>query len=195
MIFKKAWILFLALVLLLPLSACSQPLAEEITFDPEDFTLRERNAADPNAAGHQILDLFDSYFTDADYGDAYFDENGRGLHINIVKGSSQRENIARFIALADAELEKNGFPPIQTHEVDFSEQELQAQMDRLSEALQDADIPFNTMLLDVQKNRIGVGFEDISSSYQRRVLRHIQSKYVYFFEDGGWEASIGGNPQ
>lgn len=68
-------------------------------------------------------------------------------------------------------------------------------MDRLSEALQDADIPFNTMLLDVQKNRIGVGFEDISSSYQRRVLRHIQSKYVYFFEDGGWEASIGGNPQ
>ena len=195
MIFKKAWILFLALVLLLPLSACSQPLAEEITFDPEDFTLRERNAADPNAAGHQILDLFDSYFTDADYGGAYFDENGRGLHINIVKGSSQRENIARFIALANAELEKNGFPPIQTHEVDFSEQELQAQMDRLSEALQDADIPFNTMLLDVQKNRIGVGFEDISSSYQRRVLRHIQSKYVYFFEDGGWEASIGGNPQ
>ena len=195
MILKKAWILFLALVLLLPLSACSQPLAEEITFDPEDFTLRERNAADSNAAGHQILDLFDSYFTDADYGGAYFDENGGGLHINIVKGSPQRENIARFIALADAELEKNGFPPIQTHEVDFSEQELQAQMDRLSEALQDADIPFNTMLLDVQKNRIGVGFEDISSSYQRRVLRHIQSKYVYFFEDGGWETGIGGNPR
>ena len=192
---KRFFCLMVSFLFLLPLSACSQPLAEEITFDPEDFTLRERNAADPNAAGHQILDLFDSYFTDADYGGAYFDENGRGLHINIVKGSSQRENIARFIALADAELEKNGFPPIQTHEVDFSEQELQAQMDRLSEALQDADIPFNTMLLDVQKNRIGVGFEDISSSYQRRVLRHIQSKYVYFFEDGGWEASIGGNPQ
>ena len=192
---KRFFCLMVSFLFLLPLSACSQPLAEEITFDPEDFTLRERNAADPNAAGHQILDLFDSYFTDADYGGAYFDENGRGLHINIVKGSSQRENIARFIALANAELEKNGFPPIQTHEVDFSEQELQAQMDRLSEALQDADIPFNTMLLDVQKNRIGVGFEDISSSYQRRVLRHIQSKYVYFFEDGGWEASIGGNPQ
>ena len=192
---KRFFCLMVSFLFLLPLSACSQPLAEEITFDPEDFTLRERNAADPNAAGHQILDLFDSYFTDADYGGAYFDENGGGLPINIVKGSSQRENIARFIALADAELEKNGFPPIQTHEVDFSEQELQAQMDRLSEALQDADIPFNTMLLDVQKNRIGVGFEDISSSYQRRVLRHIQSKYVYFFEDGGWEASIGGNPQ
>ena len=192
---KRFFCLMVSFLFLLPLSACSQPLAEEITFDPEDFTLPERNAADPNAAGHQILDLFDSYFTDADYGGAYFDENGGGLHINIVKGSSQRENIARFIALADAELEKNGFPPIQTHEVDFSEQELQAQMDRLSEALQDADIPFNTMLLDVQKNRIGVGFEDISSSYQRRVLRHIQSKYVYFFEDGGWEASIGGNPQ
>ena len=48
-------------------------------------------------------------------------------------------------------------------------------MDRLSEALQDADIPFNTMLLDVQKNRIGVGFEDISSSYQRLSLIHISA--------------------
>ena len=192
---KRFFCLMVSFLFLLPLSACSQPLAEEITFDPEDFTLRERNAADPNAAGHQILHLFGWCFTEADYRGADFDENGAGLHINILRGSSQRENIARFIALADAELEKNGFPPIQTHEVDFSEQELQAQMDRLSEALQDADIPFNTMLLDVQKNRIGVGFEDISSSYQRRVLRHIQSKYVYFFEDGGWEASIGGNPQ
>ena len=67
---KRFFCLMVSFLFLLPLSACSQPLAEEITFDPEDFTLRERNAADPNAAGHQILDLFDSYFTDADYGGA-----------------------------------------------------------------------------------------------------------------------------
>ena len=177
---KRFFCLMVSFLFLLPLSACSQPLAEEITFDPEDFTLRERNAADPNAAGHQILDLFDSYFTDADYGDAYFDENGRGLHINIVKGSSQRENIARFIALANAELEKNGFPLIQTHEVDFSKKELEEEKNKLEQTLQEQDIPYHLLAVDTQQNRITVGYSDISASYRNKVLRHIDKKYVVF---------------
>ena len=180
MIFKKAWILFLALVLLLPLSACSQPLAEEITFDPEDFALNEAGKTSASAAGHQLLDLFDSYFTDADYGDAYFDENGRGLHINIVKGSSQRENIARFIALANAELEKNGFPLIQTHEVDFSKKELEEEKNKLEQTLQEQDIPYHLLAVDTQQNRITVGYSYISASYRNKVLRYIDKKYVVF---------------
>ena len=177
---KRFFCLMVSFLFLLPLSACSQPLAEEITFDPEDFTLRERNAADPNAAGHQILDLFDSYFTDADYGGAYFDENGRGLHINIVKGSSQRENIARFIALANAELEKNGFPLIQTHEVDFSKKELEEEKNKLEQTLQEQDIPYHLLAVDTQQNRITVGYSDISASYRNKVLRYIDKKYVVF---------------
>ena len=177
---KRFFCLMISFLFLLPLSACSQPLAEEITFDPEDFTLRERNAADPNAAGHQILDLFDSYFTDADYGGAYFDENGGGLHINIVKGSSQRENIARFIALANAELEKNGFPLIQTHEVDFSKKELEEEKNKLEQTLQEQDIPYHLLAVDTQQNRITVGYSDISASYRNKVLRHIDKKYVVF---------------
>ena len=177
---KRFFCLMVSFLFLLPLSACSQPLAEEITFDPEDFTLRERNAADPNAAGHQILDLFDSYFTDADYGGAYFDENGGGLHINIVKGSSQRENIARFIALANAELEKNGFPLIQTHEVDFSKKELEEEKNKLEQTLQEQDIPYHLLAVDTQQNRITVGYSDISASYRNKVLRHIDKKYVVF---------------
>lgn len=165
-------------------------MAEEIQFQADDFVLQGRNTTDQNAAGHFILRLFDTYFTDADYGDAYFGENGKDLHLNLVKGSSQRENIARFVELAEAEFEKNGFSPIQTHEVDFSAQELKNQMNRLGETLQKANIPFYSLSVDVQKNRICVGYEDISPEYQKRVLRHIDKKYVYFSEEGAFHASI-----
>lgn len=191
---KRFFGLAVSFVFLFSFAACSeqsQPLAEGIQFNAEDFVLRGRNTTDQNAAGHFILRLFDTYFTDADYGDAYFGENGKDLHLNLVKGSSQRENIARFVELAEAEFEKNGFSTIQTHEVDFSAQELKNQMNRLSETLKKEQVPFNSVSLDVQQNRIAVGFDDISPEYQRRVLRHIDKKYVIFVQEGDFQASIG----
>jgi len=193
MIFKKIFLISLSLILLLSFSACTQkpqPLADEITFNPNDFVLKDAGKISENAAGHQIIDLFDSYFTDADYGDAYFGENGSGLHLNLVKGSSQRENIARFVELADAELERNGFSPVRTHEVDFSKKELASARDQLAQALQEHDVPYHALALDTQRNRIIVGYSNISASYKSSVLNYIDKKYVIFEKWGEFKTSI-----
>lgn len=193
MIFKKFFLIAISLVLLLSFSACMekpQPLADEITFNPDDFVLKDVGKTSGNAAGHQIIDLFDTYFTSADYGDAYFGENGSDLHLNLVKGSSQRENIARFIELANAELERNGFSPIQTHEVDFSKKELELAKDQLEQALQEHDVPYHVLALDTQRNRIVVGYSDVSASYKNSVLNYTDKKYIIFEKWGEFKTSI-----
>lgn len=190
---KRFLSLFFSLVLLLSFSACTekpQPLVDEITFNPDDFVLKDVGKTSGNAAGHQIIDQFDTYFTSADYGDAYFGENGSDLHLNLVKGSSQRENIARFLKLADAELEKNGFSPIQTHEVDFSKKELELAKDQLEQALQEHDVPYHALVLDTQRNRIIVGYSDLSASYKSSVLKYTDKKYIIFEKWGEFKTSI-----
>ena len=97
---------------------------------------------------------------------------------------------AAFIELANAELERNGFSPVRTHEVDFSKKELASARDQLEQALQEHDVPYHALALDTQRNRIIVGYSNISASYKSSVLNYIDEKYVIFEKWGEFKTSI-----
>lgn len=160
-----------------------QPLANEIEFEDWYFVLDEEDLVSKSSVYDQVIVWYNRFFTKSDHGGVWVDTNEE-LHFNLVKNAPQRENIARFLALANAELEQNGFVAVQTHEVQFSEQELIDQSSRLADELMQNSIPFHSIGPDTINNRIIIGYDDISFSYQAQVLMHIDSQYVLFKEMG-----------
>lgn len=185
MTFKRSARTFLALCLCLALfllSGCSVSYAEPIVFEEADFALTDTMTE--YEAQKQIIDRFTQVFMDSDYGGMWTGDSGE-LCFGLVKTAPQYENTVSFLTLASDALEKAGFQAIKTYEFDFTEQELLDQMDRIYEIMNDNQIPYQSIVLDTQNNRICIANDDVSFFYQMRLFFCIDLKYVTFIQAEG----------
>lgn len=127
---------FIALLM----GGCSEIVVE---LDENDFVL-DKSIESQVDAHRAYRDVFDKYFTDADYGGSI--RRNRTDVFYLVRFGRKNNSIRRFIALANAELEKRGFAPlvIAEQEVTYSMQDLLDMHDRFYERI--------TLLIDNRKD-------------------------------------------
>lgn len=101
-------ILTFSFVFLLSLTSCASP---EIEFGKSDFILDESIQTTYDAQKYYV-DLFGTYFTNADYGDFYCNTDDTEEDYSddtytclLVKDGRNTENVKRFIELANRSLE------------------------------------------------------------------------------------------
>ena len=173
--------IFLAvLCVCLPLTSC-----KAVHFDESDFVLKE-------GENHKkYRGLYYKYFTDADYGNIAAADNGQYDIYFLVEGGAQTENVKRFIELANAELEKHQFSPIQTKTVKYSYQELLDASDRINDAAEREEFKFFCLGPDVYQNCLEIQYSDISESYQEKVLKYAPKDMVVFtYAEKGFQLGI-----
>ena len=177
----KKYIIPIFLASLLLLSACSPQLKES------DFILTNEDLNGNVYMKYRAL--FNAYFTIKDYGGGYM-EDGMPFYC-LNEDSRQKENIDRFFELANAELEKHQFSPIQTKTVKYSYQELLDASDRISDAAERGEFKFFCLGPSVRKNCLEIQYSDISESYQEKVLKYAPKDMVVFtYAEKGFQLGI-----
>ena len=171
----KKYIIPIFLASLLLLSACSPQLKES------DFILTNEDLC--GGAYIKYRELFHSYFTIKDYGGGYM-EDGMPFYC-LNEDSRQKENIDRFFELANAELEKHQFSPIQTKTVKYSYQELLEASNRMGAASDRGEFGAWGFGINVPDNCIEVVHRNISESDRQKVLKYAPEDMVVFVDADG----------
>ena len=171
----KKYIIPIFLASLLLLSACSPQLKES------DFILTNEDLC--GGAYIKYRELFHSYFTIKDYGGGYM-EDGKFVYC-LNEDSKQKENIDRFFELANAELEKHQFSPIQTKTVKYSYQELLDASNRMGAASDRGEFGAWGFGINVPNNCIEVVHRNISESDRQKVLKYAPEDMVVFVDADG----------
>ena len=171
----KKYIIPIFLAFLFLLSACSPQLKES------DFILTNEDLC--GGAYIKYRELFHSYFTIKDYGGGYM-EDGMPFYC-LNEDSRQKENIDRFFELANAELEKHQFSPIQTKTVKYSYQELLDASNRMGAAAERGEFGAWGFGINVPDNCIEVVHRNISESDRQKVLKYAPEDMVVFVDADG----------
>ena len=171
----KKYIIPIFLASLLLLSACSPQLKES------DFILTNEDLC--GGAYIKYRELFHSYFTIKDYGGGYM-EDGMPFYC-LNENSRQKENIDRFFELANAELEKHQFSPIQTKTVKYSYQELLDASNRMGAASDRGEFGAWGFGINVPDNCIEVVHRNISESDRQKILKYAPEDMVVFVDADG----------
>ena len=171
----KKYIIPIFLASLLLLSACSPQLKES------DFILTNEDLSDDAYMKYRAL--FHSYFSSDDYGGKYM-ENGILVYC-LNEDSKQKENIDRFFELANAELEKHQFSPIQTKTVKYSYQELLDASNRMGAASDRGEFGAWGFGINVPDNCIEVVHRNISESDRQKILKYAPEDMVVFVDADG----------
>ena len=127
--------------------------------------------------------LFNAYFTIKDYGGGYM-EDGMPFYC-LNEDSRQKENIDRFFELANAELEKHQFSPIQTKTVKYSYQELLDASNRMGAAAERGEFGAWGFGINVPDNCIEVVHRNISESDRQKILKYAPEDMVVFVDADG----------
>ena len=171
----KKYIIPIFLASLLLLSACSPQLKES------DFILTNEDLNGNVYMKYRAL--FNAYFTIKDYGGGYM-EDGMPFYC-LNENSRQKENIDRFFELANAELEKHQFSPIQTKTVKYSYQELLDASNRMGAASDRGEFGAWGFGINVPDNCIEVVHRNISESDRQKVLKYAPEDMVVFVDADG----------
>ena len=171
----KKYIIPIFLASLLLLSACSPQLKES------DFILTNEDLNGNVYMKYRAL--FNAYFTIKDYGGGYM-EDGMPFYC-LNEDSRQKENIDRFFELANAELEKHQFSPIQTKTVKYSYQELLDASNRMGAAAERGEFGAWGFGINVPDNCIEVVHRNISESDRQKVLKYAPEDMVVFVDADG----------
>ena len=171
----KKYIIPIFLASLLLLSACSPQLKES------DFILTNEDLNGNVYMKYRAL--FNAYFTIKDYGGGYM-EDGMPFYC-LNEDSRQKENIDRFFELANAELEKHQFSPIQTKTVKYSYQELLDASNRMGAASDRGEFGAWGFGINVPDNCIEVVHRNISESDRQKVLKYAPEDMVVFVDADG----------
>ena len=171
----KKYIIPIFLASLLLLSACSPQLKES------DFILTNEDLNGNVYMKYRAL--FNAYFTIKDYGGGYM-EDGMPFYC-LNEDSRQKENIDRFFELANAELEKHQFSPIQTKTVKYSYQELLDASNRMGAAAERGEFGAWSFGIDVPNNCIEAVHRNISESDRQKVLKYAPEDMVVFVDADG----------
>ena len=171
----KKYIIPIFLASLLLLSACSPQLKES------DFILTNEDLNGNVYMKYRAL--FNAYFTIKDYGGGYM-EDGMPFYC-LNEDSRQKENIDRFFELANAELEKHQFSPIQTKTVKYSYQELLEASNRMGSAAERGEFGAWSFGIDVPNNCIEAVHRNISESDRQKVLKYAPEDMVVFVDADG----------
>ena len=171
----KKYIIPIFLASLLLLSACSPQLKES------DFILTNEDLNGNVYKKYRAL--FNAYFTIKDYGGGYM-EDGMPFYC-LNENSRQKENIDRFFELANAELEKHQFSPIQTKTVKYSYQELLEASNRMGSAAERGEFGAWGFGINVPDNCIEVVHRNISESDRQKVLKYAPEDMVVFVDADG----------
>ena len=171
----KKYIIPIFLAFLFLLSACSPQLKES------DFILTNEDLNGNVYMKYRAL--FNAYFTIKDYGGGYM-EDGMPFYC-LNEDSRQKENIDRFFELANAELEKHQFSPIQTKTVKYSYQELLEASNRMGSAAERGEFGAWSFGIDVPNNCIEAVHRNISESDRQKVLKYAPEDMVVFVDADG----------
>ena len=171
----KKYIIPIFLAFLFLLSACSPQLKES------DFILTNEDLNGNVYMKYRAL--FNAYFTIKDYGGGYM-EDGMPFYC-LNEDSRQKENIDRFFELANAELEKHQFSPIQTKTVKYSYQELLDASNRMGAAAERGEFGAWGFGINVPDNCIEVVHRNISESDRQKVLKYAPEDMVVFVDADG----------
>ena len=171
----KKYIIPIFLASLLLLSACSPQLKES------DFILTNEDLNGNVYKKYRAL--FNAYFTIKDYGGGYM-EDGMPFYC-LNEDSRQKENIDRFFELANAELEKHQFSPIQTKTVKYSYQELLDASNRMGAASDRGEFGAWGFGINVPDNCIEVVHRNISESDRQKILKYAPEDMVVFVDADG----------
>ena len=171
----KKYIIPIFLAFLFLLSACSPQLKES------DFILTNEDLNGNVYMKYRAL--FNAYFTIKDYGGGYM-EDGMPFYC-LNEDSRQKENIDRFFELANAELEKHQFSPIQTKTVKYSYQELLDASNRMGSAAERGEFGAWSFGIDVPNNCIEAVHRNISESDRQKILKYAPEDMVVFVDADG----------
>ena len=171
----KKYIIPIFLAFLFLLSACSPQLKES------DFILTNEDLNGNVYMKYRAL--FNAYFTIKDYGGGYM-EDGMPFYC-LNEDSRQKENIKRFFELANAELEKHQFSPIQTKTVKYSYQELLDASNRMGAAADRGEFGAWGFGINVPDNCIEVVHRNISESDRQKILKYAPEDMVVFVDADG----------
>ena len=171
----KKYIIPIFLAFLFLLSACSPQLKES------DFILTNEDLNGNVYMKYRAL--FNAYFTIKDYGGGYM-EDGMPFYC-LNEDSRQKENIDRFFELANAELEKHQFSPIQTKTVKYSYQELLDASNRMGAASDRGEFGAWGFGINVPDNCIEVVHRNISESDRQKILKYAPEDMVVFVDADG----------
>ena len=171
----KKYMIPIFLAFLFLLSACSPQLKES------DFILTNEDLNGNVYMKYRAL--FNAYFTIKDYGGGYM-EDGMPFYC-LNEDSRQKENIKRFFELANAELEKHQFSPIQTKTVKYSYQELLDASNRMGSAAERGEFGAWSFGIDVPNNCIEAVHRNISESDRQKVLKYAPEDMVVFVDADG----------
>ena len=171
----KKYIIPIFLAFLFLLSACSPQLKES------DFILTNEDLNGNVYMKYRAL--FNAYFTIKDYGGGYM-EDGMPFYC-LNENSRQKENIDRFFELANAELEKHQFSPIQTKTVKYSYQELLDASNRMGAASDRGEFGAWGFGINVPDNCIEVVHRNISESDRQKILKYAPEDMVVFVDADG----------
>ena len=103
----------------------------------------------------------------------------------LNEDSRQKENIDRFFELANAELEKHQFSPIQTKTVKYSYQELLDASNRMGAASDRGEFGAWGFGINVPDNCIEVVHRNISESDRQKILKYAPEDMVVFVDADG----------
>ena len=111
-------------------------------------------------------------------------EDGKFVYC-LNEDSKQKENIDRFFKLANAELEKHQFSPIQTKTVKYSYQELLDASNRMGAAADRGEFGAWGFGINVPDNCIEVVHRNISESDRQKILKYAPEDMVVFVDADG----------